>query len=105
MIKFLETTKAKNNEELLMEYEVYSSKNEDNEFGSLYKVDVYLEDKGVNEGIMIELKEEVEDLVKISSHHAVLFLSADEGVHEIENALGLLLQAGELGTYKWKCLN
>lgn len=90
--------------ELMVEYEVKMSETQDNEYGNFYKVDIYFSEEGVKNGLVEQLEEEdIESLIKISESHIVMFLEAEEGVHEIENAIGLFLD-GDLGTFEWKCL-
>lgn len=107
MIEFLKKTLKISEDaalKLMIEIELEMSANQDNEYGSFYKVDIHLSEKGVKEGIMEKLEEEnVDSLFKISDSHAVMFVETEENVYEIENAIGFFLEES-LGTFEWKCL-
>lgn len=110
----MDTFKVSEEEALafLVKYEINVSLNEDYDYGELYKVDVFLNEEGLNEGLMNNLiaEGEREDraFAQISDNHAVLFIEVNEhsedGVYDIEEMFGTFLQGGKLGDYFWKCL-
>ena len=93
-------------------YETYMAVIKDFEYGSLYKVNVKLNDEGVNAGIMEKIKSTKGGDRKAGfyehNEREVMFIMEishdDEGVHQIEIAMDYTLQGDKYGTFTWECV-
>lgn len=98
-------------EEFIREYETHMESISDFEYGTLYKIEVFLNENGLNAGVAEELEEDYGEeenhgFVKKYDDQLVFItpVSSADGVHEIEIAMYYTLKGNLYGDYTWTCL-
>lgn len=97
--------------DFIKKYETYMESIKDFDGGSFYKVNLTLNDAGVEAGVMKEFEptegEERSGFVKLDEKNAMCIIEVvhdDEGVHQIEITMDYLLEGDKYGTYTWECV-